>query len=38
VRLTPRVTLVLGYGYGPDAPRAGRFGGHELNTLIEVKF
>lgn len=38
VALTPRTMLILGYGYGLDAPRDGRFGGHEANTLIEFKF
>ena len=38
VTFTPRVTLVVGYGYGIDAPRNGGFGGHMLHSLIEVKF
>jgi hypothetical protein len=38
VALTERATLVLGYGYGWDAPRDHSFGGHEANALIEFKF
>jgi hypothetical protein len=38
VAVTPRVTVVGGYGYGLDAPRNGDFGGHMLHALIEVKF
>ncbi len=38
VALTDWVTLLLGYGYGWDAPRNGGFGGHEVNTLLEFKF
>jgi hypothetical protein len=38
VGLTDRITLILGYGYGIDAPRNRDFGGHELNALFEVKF
>lgn len=39
VVLTPRVTLVIGYGYGFDAPRGdGDFGGHEAHTLLELRF
>ncbi len=38
IALTARLTVVLGYGYGLDAPRGNRFGGHEANALIEVKF
>jgi hypothetical protein len=38
VAVTPRVTVVGGYGYGIDAPRNGGFGGHMLHALIEVKF
>jgi hypothetical protein len=36
--LTDRLTLILGYGYGLDAPRGDSFGGHEVNTLLEFKF
>ena len=36
--LTDRLTLILGYGYGLDAPRGHAFGGHEVNTLLEFKF
>ena len=38
VAFTPRVTVVVGYGYGLDAPRNGGFGGHEAHALIELKF
>jgi hypothetical protein len=38
VTVTPRVTVVVGYGYGFDAPRNGGFGGHEAHALIELKF
>jgi hypothetical protein len=38
IAFTPRVTMVLGYGYGIDAPRNGGFGGHEAHALIELKF
>ena len=38
VAFTPRVTVVVGYGYGIDAPRNGGFGGHEAHALIELKF
>jgi hypothetical protein len=38
VAITPRVTVVGGYGYGIDAPRNGGFGGHMAHALIEVKF
>jgi hypothetical protein len=38
IAVTPRVTVVAGYGYGIDAPRNGGFGGHEAHALIELKF
>jgi hypothetical protein len=38
IAITPRVTVVGGYGYGIDAPRNGDFGGHEAHALIEYKF
>jgi hypothetical protein len=38
IAVTRGITLVLGYGYGIDAPRNGSFGGHEANLLWEVKF
>jgi hypothetical protein len=38
VTITPRVTVVAGYGYGFDAPRNGGFGGQEAHALIELKF
>ena len=37
-RLTPRLSLVVGYGYGIDALRNGSYGGHELNMFLEWKF
>ena len=36
--LTKRMTLVVGYGYGVDAPRNHGFGGHEASTLFEFKY
>jgi hypothetical protein len=38
IAFTPRVTAVVGYGYGFDAPRNGGFGGQMAHALIEVKF
>jgi hypothetical protein len=38
VAFTPRVTMVVGYGYGFDAPRNDGFGGHEAHAMIELKF
>src|SRR5262249_23374671 len=38
IAFTPRVTMVMGYGYGFDAPRNGGFGGQMAHALIEVKF
>jgi hypothetical protein len=38
VAFTPRMTMVVGYGYGFDAPRNGSFGGQMAHALIEVKF
>jgi hypothetical protein len=38
IAFTPRMTLVVGYGYGFDAPRNGGFGGHMAHALIEMKF
>lgn len=38
IALAPRRALVLGYGYGPDAPRRGHSGGHEASVFFEVKF
>ena len=37
VALTKRFSLVVGYGYGIDAPRNGGFGGHEVDTQFEFK-
>jgi hypothetical protein len=37
VALTKRITLVVGYGYGIDAPRGRHFGGHEIDTQFEFK-
>jgi hypothetical protein len=36
--LSKRITLVVGYGYGVDAPRNHGFGGHEVNTLFEFRY
>lgn len=36
--LTKRITLVVEYGYGVDAPRNHGFGGHEASTLFEFKY
>lgn len=38
VHLTDRLTFILGYGYGVDAPRGNSFGGHELNVALEWEF
>jgi hypothetical protein len=38
VALTKRITLAVGYGYGIDAPRDHRFGGHEVDTQLEFKY
>ncbi len=38
ITLTKRATLMLGYGYGLDAPRNGGFGGQEAHALLELKF
>jgi hypothetical protein len=37
VALTKRIMLVVGYGYGIDAPRGGSFGGHEIDAQFEFK-
>jgi hypothetical protein len=29
--------LVVGYGYGINAPRNGGFGGHNIDTQFEFK-
>ncbi len=36
--ITKIATLVVGYGYGIDAPRHNHDGGHEAHLLLEVKF
>jgi hypothetical protein len=36
--LTKQVRLMLGWGYGFDAPRNGDFGGQEAHALMEIKF
>jgi hypothetical protein len=36
--LTQHTRLMLGYGYGLDAPRSGGFGGQEAHALLELKF
>ena len=38
VALTKRIMLVVGYGYGINAPRNGGFGGHEIDTQFEFKW
>jgi len=38
IAITRQVTLMLGYGYGLDAPRGGGFGGQEAHALLEYKF
>jgi hypothetical protein len=38
VALTKRITLVVGYGYGIDAPRHHGFGGHDVDTQFEFKY
>jgi len=39
VALTKRITLVVGYGYGIDAPRRHHgFGGHDIDTQFEFKY
>lgn len=38
IELTKRTTLVVGYGYGFDAPRGHHAGGQEAHILLEVKF
>jgi hypothetical protein len=37
-RVTRRVSLVVGFGYGLDAPRRNGFGGEELGAEFEYKF
>jgi hypothetical protein len=38
VALTKSLTLVVGYGYGIDAPRHGSFGGHDIDMQLELKY
>ena len=38
VALTKRIDLVVGYGYGIDAPRGHGFGGHEFDAQFEFKW
>jgi hypothetical protein len=38
VALTKHITLVVGYGYGIDAPRHHDFGGHSVDTQFELKY
>ena len=38
VAITKYMTLVVGYGYGIDAPRNHSFGGHEIDTQFEFKY
>ena len=37
IALTKRIILVVGYGYGIDAPRHHGFGGHDLDAQVEFK-
>jgi len=37
-KFTRNATVVLGYGYGFDAPRGNGTGGHEVHVLFEKKF
>jgi hypothetical protein len=36
--VTRRLSVMLGWGYGLDAPRNGSFGGQEAHALMEIKF
>ena len=36
--MTRQIRLMLGWGYGFDAPRNGDFGGQEAHALMEIKF
>jgi len=38
IALTKRITLVVGYGYGIDAPRGHTFGGQAVDTQFEFKY
>lgn len=38
VALTKRIALVVGYGYGIDAPRHHGFGGHDIDAQFEFKY
>ncbi len=38
VALTKSLTLVVGYGYGIDAPRHRTFGGQDIDTQLEFKY
>ena len=38
VAVWKRLTLVMGYGYGIDAPRNHGFGGHEFDTQFQFKY
>jgi hypothetical protein len=37
-KFTRNATLVVGYGYGFDAPRGDQTGGHQVHVLFEKKF
>jgi hypothetical protein len=37
VAIMKRVDLVVGYGYGINAPRGHSFGGHEFDAQFEFK-
>ena len=38
VARTKSLTLVVGYGYGIDAPRHRSFGGHDIDMQLELKY
>jgi hypothetical protein len=38
VAITKRISVVVGYGYGIDAPRHGSFGGQDIDTQLEFKY
>jgi hypothetical protein len=38
VAVTKRIDLVVGYGYGINAPRGNGFGGHEFDAQFQFKY
>lgn len=38
VAVTKRVDLVVGYGYGINAPRGNSFGGQEFDAQFQFKY